>query len=41
MAENTKTYASADYVPPHNEGVIVDLSEFAERIVAYDDSLLT
>ena len=37
MAENTKTYASADYVPPHNEGVIVDLSEFAERIVAYDD----
>ena len=39
MADNkhSQSYRNAEYITPHNDGVIVDLSEFAERIVAYDD----
>ena len=36
MAAKT-TYRGSTYQAPPNDGVIVDLSEFAERIVAYED----
>ena len=37
MATNTSGYRSAEYNLGDREGIIVDLSEFAEQIVAYED----
>jgi len=37
MATNTSGYRSAEYNLSDREGIIVDLSEFAEQIVAYED----
>lgn len=31
------TYRSAEYVSPPNEGMVVDLSEFADKLIAYED----
>ncbi len=43
MNSTSTDYRNAEYVQPANEGVIVDLSEHAERLVNYEDisSLLT
>lgn len=38
MAENSQNrYLGSRYELPHNEGIVVDLSEFADRLVAYED----
>lgn len=37
MAAPTTSYRSADYVVPPGEGVVVDLSEHAERLTQYED----
>ena len=37
MQPSSQAYKSADYVTPSDEGMVVDLSEFAERIINYDD----
>ena len=37
VAGSRTNYRSAEYTTPPNEGVVVDLSEYAERLVNYED----